>query len=557
MSSIERRPIVIGKNVSIGAVDAYEDYEFRRECFVDPGWVDEARDCASRKSIVLGRTGAGKSALLLEVAELEDNVIEIDPSEFAFRFIENSTVIQFFQAAGVNLDLFYRLLWRHVLVVELLKKRFRLTHPNDSLGFIDQLNQWIKFNPSRKAAIDYLRKWGERFWETTEVRARELTRKFENELTSSLKVGPEVLSLGAGGVSRLGREERQEIISRGNEVVNSIQVRELKDVVSLIGEKVFNDDRAKYFVVIDKLDENWAKVQTRHRLIRALIEEVRALRALRNVKILAAIRQDLLLEVIDETKEAGFQEEKYEDYYFRIRWSLGDLEQLVDKRIRELYRRKYKADAVRFADVFPTVKRGRPDPLRYILQRTLMRPRDAIAFVNECFRLAENRERVSWKVIRAAEGTYSDRRIRAVCSEWRAHYPSIDVLCELLRDLPSRFNRSEIQGDRLDQAILRCAQFEDSDPCISVAKDMLDPGSKASAKTFLDEALRTLYKAGLLGARFAKNEPISWAISHEDELGRGETRRAISFHVHKMAWRGLGIRVLTDEADLEDMDDDE
>lgn len=556
MSNPDRRATLIAKNASIGAVDAYEDYEYRRECFIDAGWLSEAKDCASRRSIVLGRTGAGKSALLLELAEEEDNVIEIDPSEFAFRFIENSTVLQFFQAAGVNLDLFYRLLWRHVLVVELLKKRFRLTHQNDSLGFLDQLNQWVRFNPGRKAATDYLRKWGEKFWETTEVRARELTRKFEDELTSKLQLGPELISLGASGVARLGTQEREDVIARGNDVVSAIQVRELRDVISLLGEKVFNDDRAKYFVVIDKLDENWARVQTRYRLIRALVEEIRSFRALRNVKILAAIRYDLLLEVIDETREAGFQEEKYQDYFLNIRWGTSDLEQLVDRRITELYRRKYQAAAVRFSDLFPTIKRGRPDPLRYILQRTLMRPRDAIAFVNECFRLAENRERVSWKIIRAAEGTYSDRRVKAICAEWRAHYPSIDVIVELLRDLPSRFGRSDINA-RLESAIVRCAAMQGSDACIVIAKDMLDPGSKSSDKAFLDEALRMLYKVGLLGARFAKNEPISWAFSHEDELGRGEVRRAISFHVHKMAWRGLGVRVLTDEDELHGLEDDD
>ncbi|WBX91982.1 P-loop ATPase, Sll1717 family [Pseudoxanthomonas mexicana] len=557
MANGDKRPILISKNASIGAVDAYEDTEYREECFVDPGWLGEARDSQSRRSVVLGRTGAGKSALLLALGRAEENVIEVDPSEFAFRYIENSNVIQFFQAAGVNLDLFYRLLWRHVLVVELLKKRFRLTHPNDSLGFLDQVNQWVRFNPARKAAMDYLRRWGEKFWETTEVRARELTTKFEDELKAGLKVGGELLALGADGASRLGVQEREEIVARGNEVVSGIQMRELRDVIGVLGEKVFNDERSKYFVVVDKLDENWAKEQTRYRLIRALVEEIRSFRELKNVKILAAIRQDLLLEVFDHTREAGFQEEKYHDYFFNLRWSSQDLEQLVQRRIGELYRRKYRAEAVRFEDIFPTVKRGRPEPLRYILQRTLMRPRDAIAFVNECLRLAENRERVSWKVIRAAEGSYSDRRVKAVCDEWRAHYPSVDVVVELLRGLSSRFGRSDIPQDRLEAAIVRCATIKDDDPCVVIAKEMLDPASKMTSKAFLDEALRILYKIGFLGARFAKNEPISWAFSHEDELGKGDTRRTISFHVHKMCWRGLGTRVLEDEDELRGLEEDD
>lgn len=557
MSTAGKRTILIVKNASIGAVDAYEDTEYRSACFVDPGWLSEARDLDSRRSVILGRTGAGKSALLLELARVEDNVIEIDPSEFAFRYIENSNVIQFFQAAGVNLDLFYRLLWRHVLVVELLRRRFRLKDQNDSLGFLDQVNQWVRFNPARKAAMDYLRRWGEKFWETTEVRARELTKKFEDELKVGLKVGNDLLSMGADGAARLGLQEREEIIARGNEVVSGIQIRELRDVISILSEKVFTDERAKYFVVVDKLDENWAKDQTRYRLIRALVEEIRSFRELRNVKILAAIRQDLLLEVFDHTREAGFQEEKYHDYFFHLRWSTSDLERLIQLRIGELYRKKYSADSVRFEDVFPVVKRGRPEPMRYIIQRTLMRPRDAIAFVNECLRLAENRERVSWKVTRAAEGAYSDRRMKAVSDEWRSHFPSIDPLIELVRGLPSKFGRSEVVDDRLEAAIIRCATLPGSDPCIDVAKSMLDPSSRGSRRAFLDEAIRVLYKVGLIGARFAKNEPISWAFSHEDELGKGDTRRTISLHVHKMAWRGLGIRILDEEGELQKFDEDD
>lgn len=556
VASAQRRPLLIAKNASIGAVDAYEDKSFLQDCFVDPGWLGDLRDCSNRRSVVLGRTGAGKSALFVQLGRLEDNVIEIDPSEFAFRFLENSTILQFFQAAGVNLDLFYRLLWRHVLVVELLRKRFRLAHPNDSLGLLDQINQWVKFNPGRRAALDYLRKWGEKFWETTEVRTRELTKKFEDELKTGLGINSELVALGASGVARLEQQQREEIVTRGNDVVSAIQMRELRDVISLLGEKVFNDDRVKYFVVVDKLDENWAKDETRYRLIRSLIEEIKSFRELKNVKILAAIRQDLLLEVIDQTRDAGFQEEKYEDYYLHLRWSLSDLERVVQERVAAMFRRQYSGAAVRFDEVFPTIKRGRPNPLTYILQRTLMRPRDAIAFVNECLKLAENRERVSWRAIRAAEASYSDRRLKALSDEWVGHYPSVGVLLELLRGMPSRFHRSDFRQEVLDGAIVKCAELKGEDPCIRIAKELLEPETKATPKHFLEEAIRALYKVGIVGVKFGKNEPVSWSFTHEGEINRADTRRAVAFHVHKMCWRGLTTRVLQEDMEMLEEDDD-
>lgn len=538
---------LIPKNASIGAVDAYADRDFLVGCFVDAGWLREASDCGSRRSIVLGRTGAGKSALLLELARIEENVIQIDPSEFAFRYIENSSIIQFFQAAGTNLDLFYRLLWRHVLVVELLRKRYKLEHQNDAYGLLDQINQWVKFSPGKKAALDYLRKWGEKFWETTEVRARELTTRFENELRAGVHVDSQLVDLGAGGASKLLEQQKEEVIHRGNQVVSAIQIRELRDIISLLGEKVFTDSRARYYVVVDKLDDNWAQDETRYRLIKALIEEIRSFRELKNVKILAAIRQDLLLEVIDQTRSAGFQEEKYQDYYLGLRWDQSDLERFVDKRIIELYRRQNVALDSGCKDILPTVKRGRPDPLQYVIQRTLMRPRDVIAFVNECLKLGAGRERVSWKVIRSAEGSYSDRRMKAIQDEWRTHYPSIDYLLEMLRGIPSKFNRSDVHAEKIDGVIVDCTQVKGNDPCVRIARNLVNPESKASNKIFLDEALRILYKVGAIGVRFAKNEPVSWSFLHEDELTSGATRRAIEIQVHKMLWRALGTRILDDE----------
>ena len=112
--------------MSIGAPDAEADRDLLSACFVESGALELIRNPSSHASIVVGRTGQGKSAVLLKLDEVEQNALEIKPLELAFRFVENSTVIRFFEDAGVNLNLFYRLLWRHVLVTELIRKRFNL-----------------------------------------------------------------------------------------------------------------------------------------------------------------------------------------------------------------------------------------------------------------------------------------------------------------------------------------------------------------------------------------------------------------------------------------------
>lgn len=122
----EEAGALIWRNCAIGALDAETDEKLLAACYVDNGCLDAIRDIASPQSIILGRTGAGKSAAVIRLAQLEPNVISVDPLELAFKHIENSTVIGFFQKAGVNLDLFYRLLWRHVLITELLRAKYNL-----------------------------------------------------------------------------------------------------------------------------------------------------------------------------------------------------------------------------------------------------------------------------------------------------------------------------------------------------------------------------------------------------------------------------------------------
>ena len=50
----------------------------------------------------------------------------------------------------------------------------------------------------------------------------------------------------------------------------------------------------------------------KYKLIRALIETIKSFRQVRSVKIVVSLRLDLLQRVISETRDSGFQSEKYE-----------------------------------------------------------------------------------------------------------------------------------------------------------------------------------------------------------------------------------------------------
>src|SRR3989442_10138928 len=105
----------IRKAQTLGALAA-EDDGFLTEAFVDSGYLPTLLDTADPRFLVLGRTGAGKTAILRQVRE-KAVVGCIDPEELSMQHLYNSTILPKLVDAGVNLDVFYKYLWRHVCVL--------------------------------------------------------------------------------------------------------------------------------------------------------------------------------------------------------------------------------------------------------------------------------------------------------------------------------------------------------------------------------------------------------------------------------------------------------
>lgn len=533
---------LIWRNISIGAPDAEADRELLAACYVDTGALDLIRDPESHASIVLGRTGQGKSAVLLRLLAVEPNAVEIKPVELAFRFVENSTVIRFFEDAGVNLNLFYRLLWRHILVTELIKKKFNLRDRGALDRWIDGLMVRMKKDSPKAKSIEYLKRWGESFWQETEVRLTEVTQNIERELSASLEGSFAVAKLKSGAREKLTDAERAEVVSRGSAVVNKIQIADLNRVMQLLSEEAFQDEKNRFYIAIDGLDEDWVSSGAKLRLIRSLIEEVRTFRGeLKNAKIVVALRQDLIEQVFERTRDGGFQEEKYEIYYARVNWTRDDLLELLRKRVNEVFRRKYTSRSVQLEDVFPRA-RGDESPYDYMFARTFFRPRDVIAFANECFRVAEHRPRVSWAAIQEAESAYSRKRKNALVDEWLNTFPSVRAAMELLQGRPETFTRSVITDSAIESVAMQLATSEVEDDLIALSKRALEPKSNVTNAQILSATLQLLYHVGAVGVKFGAESPFYWSYRDQPSISLGDAKRVLSIKVHKMLWKALDIR---------------
>lgn len=230
---------------NIGAADADDD-NYLQECFVDTGDIETLLDCCNPKSIVVGRTGAGKTALLRVMENRTKRALIIPPESLSLSYISNSTILGFVERLGVNLDIFYRLLWRHVFTVELVKNHFQIYSEDDKKTFWQKIR--YKFTDQRnRKALEYLEDWGKSFWEETEYRIQEVTQKLEKDIHGQIEAAlPKgVLAGQVGGTYKITDEQKSQVVERAQKVVNDVQIRQLSDIISLLDEIL--DDPQKHY----------------------------------------------------------------------------------------------------------------------------------------------------------------------------------------------------------------------------------------------------------------------------------------------------------------------
>ena len=541
------------KTDTIGTASAEDDVEFLEACFVETEDYEVIKDKDDIRQIVLGRTGSGKSALF-EYLKLEypNRVISIEPHELALTHISNSSVIRYFSDIGVNLDPFYKLLWRHVLTVEVLRKHFE-SHPNNEKEgfwnyFIERFSNQTRKDKEAKQAVQYLREWGEKFWEETEYRVKEITTKMENDLTNQLGVDlkTEVLTAKASSQKKslLSDEEKIEVIDRGQRVVSKAQIQDLSKVRGLL-ESVLPDRQKYYYVLIDRLDEDWVAEKLRYRLIMALLDSVKEISRVPNVKVLIAIRRDLIDSVFRLVREsgAGFQEEKYHSLYLPLNWSSKGIIEILDKRVDALVARRYeKKKRVTHRDLLPrTIDKI---PIREFIADRATRPRDVISFFNKCIEAAEGKPRVNVDTLKRAEGEYSRQRLSALGDEWSTDYPGLLDFVDILKKRSPSFSLIQVKYDDISELCLKSAIEYPSDSGIlreharNVAEGLVD------VIDFKRTLFMVFYRIGLVGLKLETFESASWV----DELGQGvspsEIDDSTGIVVHPTYWRSLGINTI-------------
>jgi hypothetical protein len=526
---------------TVGSADAETDREFLSECFVDLNYVRQLVRPESSRRIVVGRTGSGKSALLLRLAEGEKHAIFIYPEQLALSHVSNSTVLRYLADKGVNFELFFKLLWTHVLAISLIREKFGIESEADSVGRLARIFE-SDASRKRRTTIEYLQNWGSRFWVETDYNVRQVTSKLEADLKSNL--GLEFSPVTAGFRVGASIEEGQtvDVVQRAQSVVNRVQIEDLNRVIQMLDD-LLDDPQQHYYLLVDKLDEDWVEDSFRYRLIRALVETTRTFNDIRHARLIIALRDDLLYRVFSQTRSSGFQAEKYESRMMHVAWTRNDLKELLDQRVQHLVKRRYTQQPVHLKDIFSGLVNGNEDPVEYIIDRTLLRPRDAIKFLNCIIEKAEGKAEILQTMVKDAELDYSKSRLRALADEWYGDYKTLPRVFDLLRNKNQHLRVGDITEEMVQvmaESVFQDVSAEQQNCRIYVqAYRLLD--SKLTLVEMRQWVVWVMYEIGLIWIRCHTGEPFLHSMDHPGAVSSASISADSTMSVHKAFWRALNI----------------
>jgi hypothetical protein len=311
-------------------------------------------------------------------------------------------------------------------------------------------------------------------------------------------------------------------------------------VISLLAENIFDDPQKKYYIVIDRLDEDWVPDdRIRLKLIKALIETIRTFRRVRSVKIIIALRTDLHERVLRGTESSGFQDEKYRALYLPLRWTRPQIVQLLNDRVRFMFKRQYTNQSGQLQDVLPSNQIDKRTAAEYIVDRTFFRPREAILFLNECLAKSEGASRITIQILRQAEVTYSQQRLTSLADEWRQDYPNLAHASKLLEHRKTPFTVEGLTHGELEAVAAHVIERAKTKDIITKAAEQFFYND-SNHVSFAECLVRVFYQVGLIGVKPDPHLGRQWSYLDQPTLEQGQVKSTSQIDIHKTFWAVLG-----------------
>lgn len=491
--------------------DAYKTIS----CFDDD---DDEKKRMFLKRIIVGRTGSGKTALLKQI--VKDHKISqsaiIEAEKTIFEHIKNNKYISDLIDSGIDLRIFFKALWIHVILTKIIEI------DKNSQSTLDEIIIYF-FDKNRKKSNIYFDKYKDIFFQDN------VLTNMTEELTNKLELETKFQILKTKG--EITENSKKNIQSYTNVYVSNNIVKDQKDVIVYFANQVLSDKQKKIIIQIDDLDKSWFKSDHIHYdFINALLDAFRELLNIKSVKILISIRTDILEGVYAKGLK---QEEKDQSLILVLEWSRQSIRELLDKRITHLLKNQYaKKQIPVFKDVF-NVHVNNISADEYILDRTMLRPRDAIDFVNICFKKAQGSSVITVDHILEAEESFYESRKGAIIKEYGGLYTDISHYLDAIFFIKERiftFQNVKLVINSISDLFID--NDNDNDNNITPIKKLFlaDTTNEKCVRLLLD----VWFKVGIIGIK-KSDTIIIYSTFSKRKLDISDYDK--SFIIHPLFWR--------------------
>ena len=472
--------------------------------------------------------------------------MRIEPETMALTYLSNSTILSYLEKLDIKMELFYKSLWKHVFVIELLK-----LYSGSDQGKLDNLfdrfkNKFSGKDQSKKKALEYLSKWKDSFWQNTEYKIKEMESTVSEKLAERLGIKtnellPFLASLDSSSERNQSQSIKIEVINKSQIVVNELQIQEINEVIKIMKNDLFDKRKAKYFILIDDLDKEWVDNKIVYDLIKNMIDAIKELKAIEGTKIVIAVRENLLRLVVEKSKSRGFQREKYESLLLSLKWSESELKDLVERRLSLIFKGKYAQRDIRVDEVMRLSNDKSVSTFAYILQRTLLRPRDVIDFINKCIEEGDGKSTINGDMIKSAEIRYSKNRVKAIEDEWRENYPYVLDFINILQGITESFDLNKFQALASEYFSNRKCDLLSETSNTALGRIVKDYNETANISPLIRHILIVLYEVGVIGIKVSGGAKTMYSYLQYESISTDQLTSSSSFSVHKTFFRGLHV----------------
>lgn len=536
-------------NFSLGGVMAEND-PLLSNAYWDNGDFASMESFQDSRCFVIGRTGSGKSAAFRHLEERHaGRVIRIAPENLSLPYITNLNVMRYLLELEVHLEPLFKALWKHIIIVEIIKHRYKITTPEQKTNIVRALLDKFSRDEGKRKAIAYLEEFGDKFWCEADERVRQIAEGFEHKIDREGSIAADLKALSGGGSSAMSESVRydvkRELNAKYQKLVNDTQLPRLNEMVSILSNEILESEQHRTFLVVDDLDKDWVDEKLSNILIQCLLETVVDMQRVSHLKILVALRTNIFDQLGRGIQNNKVQMEKIRGSSLLIKWTENDLRNLLDQRV-DAASRMYEVDHLGgIKDILPKNKKHNVGALEYILGRTLMRPRDAILYMNSCLREATGESRISWDNIKKSEKRYSIERLEALYDEWKDPYVGINRVFDLFRGHSYRMGKPEIQEIVGYIALLPSENdFLGAEWVIEMTRDIYsaDYASK-QWRDLYGKTLDILFKISFLGLVLPNQEQIMYSYSNDSYvITKLDFENAVGYEIHPAFRQGLDCK---------------